>query len=294
MSTITEAPATPAPAQGGPRKRARRQSKRGQRFLHWFTWAVIIWLALPIAVVILFSFNNPHGRFNYTWTSFTLKWWGPKLFEYPGLTTAMEHSLEIAVIATVGATILGTLIGLALGKYRFRGQSATNLVQFACIAAPEVVLGSSLATFFLQLRIQEGMLTIICAHIMFCVSFVAITVRARVLTLDPAVEEAAKDLGAGPWETFRMVTLPMIMPGVIAGALLAFALSIDDFITTEFTSGSYMTYPLWIWSVSRQGLPPQADVMGSIIFLVGALGAGAYAIFAKRRALAAGPARMAP
>jgi spermidine/putrescine transport system permease protein len=262
----------------------KQRKKRGERLLRWFTWALIIWLALPIAVVILFSFNNPHGRYNYTWTGFTTKWWGPALFQYPELTSAMGHSLEVAVIATLGATILGTLVGLALGKYRFRGQSATNLVQFACIAAPEVVLGSSLATFFLQLRFREGILTVIAAHIMFCVSFVAITVRARVLTLDASVEEAAKDLGAGPWETFRLVTLPMILPGVIAGALLAFALSIDDFITTEFTSGSFITYPLWIWSVSRQGLPPQADVMGSIIFLVGVLAAGGWALFQRRRA----------
>jgi spermidine/putrescine transport system permease protein len=282
MTTLTTTPAATAP--GGAGRRVKQRKKRGQRILHGFTWALIIWLALPIAVVILFSFNNPHGRYNYTWTGFTLKWWGPALFAYPELTTAIEHSLEVAVIATLGATILGTLVGLALGKYRFRGQSATNLVQFACIAAPEVVLGSSLATFFLQLRIREGILTVIAAHIMFCVSFVAITVRARVLTLDASVEEAAKDLGAGPWETFRLVTLPMILPGVVAGALLAFALSIDDFITTEFTSGSFTTYPLWIWSVSRQGLPPQADVVGSIIFLVGVLAAGGWALSQRRRA----------
>ena len=282
MTTLTTTPVQAA--LGGSGKRVKQRKKRGERILHWFTWALIIWLALPIAVVILFSFNNPHGRYNYTWTGFTLKWWGPALFQYPELTSAMGHSLEVAVTATLGATILGTLIGLALGKYRFRGQSATNLVQFACIAAPEVVLGSSLATFFLQLRIKEGMLTVIAAHIMFCVSFVAITVRARVLTLDASVEEAAKDLGAGPWDTFRLVTLPMILPGVVAGALLAFALSIDDFITTEFTSGSFMTYPLCIWSVSRQGLPPQADVMGWIIFLCGALAAGGWAFFQRRRA----------
>ena len=190
----------------------------------------------------------------------------------------------MAVVATIGATVLGTLVGLALGKYRFRGQGVTNLVQFACIAAPEVVLGSSLATFFLQLRIQEGALTVMAAHIMFCMSFVAITVRARVLTLDPSVEDAAKDLGAGPWDTFRLVTLPMILPGVIAGAMLAFALSIDDFITTEFTSGSFVTYPLWIWSVSRQGLPPQVNVMGSIVFAVGVLFAVANSVVSRRRA----------
>ena len=283
-ATLERAPQPKAPEPKGSHRKPRRRKKAGERVLHWFTWALIVWLALPIAVVVAFSFNNPHGRYNYSWTGFTLKYWGSKLFAIPDLTTAMEHSIEVAAVATIGATVLGTLVGIALGKYRFRGQGVTNLVQFACIAAPEVVLGSSLATFFLQLRIQEGAFTVMAAHIMFCMSFVAITVRARVLTLDPSVEDAAKDLGAGPWETFRLVTLPMIMPGVVAGAMLAFALSIDDFITTEFTSGSFVTYPLWIWSVSRQGLPPQVNVMGSIIFLVGALSAGGWALFQRRRA----------
>jgi spermidine/putrescine transport system permease protein len=267
-----------------PRKKVRRRKKNGERVLHWFTWAVIVWLALPIAVVIAFSFNNPHGRFNYSWTGFTFKYWGSKLFAIPDLTTAMEHSIEVAAVATIGATVLGTLIGIAVGKYKFRGQGVSNLVQFACISAPEVVLGSSLATFFLQLRIQEGAFTVMAAHIMFCMSFVAITVRARVVGLDPAVEDAAKDLGASPWATFRLVTLPMIMPGVVAGAMLAFALSIDDFITTEFTSGSFVTYPLWIWSVSRQGLPPQVNVMGSIVFAVGVLFAVVNSVVSRRRA----------
>jgi spermidine/putrescine transport system permease protein len=267
-----------------PRKKVKQRRKTGERLLHWFTWLLIIWLALPIAVVVAFSFNNPHGRYNYSWTGFTFKYWGSKLFAIPDLTTAVEHSILVAVVATVGATILGTLVGLAVGKYKFRGQGATSLVQFAAISAPEVVLGSSLATFFLQAHIQEGALTVMAAHIMFCMSFVAITVRARVVGLDPSVEDAAKDLGAGPWDTFRLVTLPMIMPGVIAGAMLAFALSIDDFITTEFTSGSFVTYPLWIWSVSRQGLPPQVNVMGSIIFAVGVLFAIGNSIVSRRRA----------
>jgi spermidine/putrescine transport system permease protein len=267
-----------------PRKKVRQRRRTGERLLHGFTWLIIVWLALPIAVVIAFSFNNPHGRYNYSWTGFTFKYWGSKLFAIPDLTTAMEHSIEVAAVATIGATVLGSLIGLALGKYKFRGQGVTNLVQFAAISAPEVVLGSSLATFFLQLHIQENALTVMAAHIMFCMSFVAITVRARVVGLDPSVEDAAKDLGAGPWDTFRLVTLPMIMPGVVAGAMLAFALSIDDFITTEFTSGSFVTYPLWIWSVSRQGLPPQVNVMGSIVFAAGVLFAVVNSVVSRRRA----------
>ncbi len=268
-----------------PRPPRRRRRKRvGDRLLFLYTWVVIVWLALPIAAVVLFSFNNPRGRFNYTWVGFTLKWWGPKLFEYPSLTKAMANSIVIGVIATLLATILGTFIGLALGKYRFRGQGATNLVQFAAISAPEIVLGSSLLTFFITLRLPLGYITIIIAHVAFCVSFVAITVRSRALTLDPYIEEAARDLGAGPWDTFRLVTLPMIWPGVLAGALLAFALSIDDFITTNFVAGlQVQTYPLWIWGATKEGLPPQVDVMGTIIFAAGVLIAITNAVRSRRR-----------
>lgn len=264
------------------RSKARSRAKLGDRLLHAYTWVIIVWLALPIAAVALFSFNNPHGKFNYTWVGFTLKWWGPNLFEYPTLTQAMGNSIIIGVAATVISTVLGTLIGLALGKYRFRGQSGTNLLQFAAISAPEIVLGSSLLTFFLTLRLPLGMLTIIIAHVAFCVSFVAVTVRARALTLDPFIEEAAHDLYAGGWATFRLVTLPLIWPGVISGGLLAFALSIDDFITTNFVAGSVQTYPLYIWGASREGLPPQVNVMGTIIFMAG-VGLAVFSSFRARR-----------
>jgi spermidine/putrescine transport system permease protein len=284
MSATTLAPPAGQGAQAPATPRRRRGRRRlGDRLLKIYTWAVIVWLALPIAAVILFSFNNPRGRFNYTWVGFTLKWWGPKLFQYPSLTKAMANSIIIGLVATVVATALGTFIGLALGKYRFRGQGATNLVQFAAISAPEIVLGSSLLTFFIILRLPLGYLTIIIAHVAFCVSFVAITVRSRALTLDPFIEEAARDLGAGPWDTFRLVTLPMIWPGVMAGALLAFALSIDDFITTNFVAGlQVQTYPLWIWGATKEGLPPQVDVMGTIIFAAGVLLAITNAVRARR------------
>jgi spermidine/putrescine transport system permease protein len=277
-------PPTPASPAGAPADAApvprRGRARLGDRLLHIYTWLLIIWLALPIAAVALFSFNNPKGRLNILWVGFTLKWWGPKLLEYPDLTHAMLNSISVGLIATIAATALGTLIGLALGKHKFRGQNFSNLLQFAAISAPEIVLGSSLLTFFLTLGVQPGYLTIVIAHIAFCLSFVAVTVRARALTLDPFIEEAARDLGAGPWTTFRLVTLPLIWPGVIAGALLAFALSIDDFITTNFVAGSVQTYPLYIWGASREGLPPQVNVMGTIIFLVGA----GLAIFTSVRA----------
>jgi spermidine/putrescine transport system permease protein len=284
MSSTVLIPPTPASPAGMPADSVsvprRRRGRLADRLLHIYTWLLIIWLALPIAAVALFSFNNPKGRFNILWVGFTLKWWGPKLLQYPDLTHAMLNSISIGLIATIASTALGTLIGLALGKHKFRGQNFSNLLQFAAISAPEIVLGSSLLTFFLTLGVQPGYLTIVIAHIAFCLSFVAVTVRARALTLDPFIEEAARDLGAGPWTTFRLVTLPLIWPGVMAGALLALALSIDDFITTNFVAGSVQTYPLYIWGASREGLPPQVNVMGTIIFLVGV----GLAIFTSVRA----------
>lgn len=273
-----------APAVVAARGRGRRRPRRrwGDRLLFAWTWLIIIWLALPIAVMIMFSFNNPHGRFNFTWVGFTLKWYGPHLLDYPSLTTAMENSLLVAFAATVGSVVLGTLVGLALGKYRFRGLGTANLVQFAAISAPDIVLASSLLAFFVTLRVPLGLPTIIVAHIMFCLSFVAVTVRARVLTLDRSLEEAARDLGAGPWATFRLVTLPLIFPGVLAGALLAFAISIDDFVVTSFVSGSTQTFPLWIWSATRNGLPPQVDVLGTLIFVAGLVIAAGSALFGRR------------
>ena len=232
--------------------------------------------------MIMFSFNNPHGRFNFTWVGFTLKWYGPHLLDYPSLTTAMENSLLVAFAATVGSVVLGTLVGLALGKYRFRGLGTANLVQFAAISAPDIVLASSLLAFFVTLRVPLGLPTIIVAHIMFCLSFVAVTVRARVLTLDRSLEEAARDLGAGPWATFRLVTLPLIFPGVLAGALLAFAISIDDFVVTSFVSGSTQTFPLSIWSATHNGLPPQVDVLGTLIFVAGLIIAATSALLGRR------------
>jgi spermidine/putrescine transport system permease protein len=286
MTTLssTERPpgASGSPAgSGGPARRGRR--RLGDRLLFAYTWAVIIWLALPIGVMIAFSFNNPHGRYNFTWAGFTLKWYGPHLFDYPSLTTAIGNSLIVAASATTGAVILGTLVGLALGKYRFRGLGTANLVQFAAIAAPEIVLASSLLSFFVTLRVPLGLPTIIVAHIMFCLSFVAVTVRARVLTLDRSLEEAARDLGAGAWTTFRLVTLPLIFPGVLAGALLAFAISVDDFVVTSFVAGSQQTFPLWIWSATRNGLPPQVDVLGTLIFVGGLLLVSAATLIGRRR-----------
>ncbi len=259
-----------------------RRSRTGDRLLHLYTWAIIVWLCLPISVMIAFGFNNTKGRLNLTWQGFTFRWYR-ELFTVPDLTTALVNSLTIALVATLGSAVLGTLIGLALGKYRFRGQGSLNIVQFAAISAPETVMGASLLSFFVQVGVGRGYWTIVIAHIMFSLSFVAITVRSRVLTLDPSIDEAARDLGAGGWTVFRLITMPMIFPAVLAGSLLAFALSIDDFIITSFNSGSTLTFPLWIWGAQKNGLPPQVNVMGTLIFVGGMLLAAGNALVSRRR-----------
>jgi spermidine/putrescine transport system permease protein len=237
--------------------------------------------------MIAFGFNNPKGRYNQTWDGFTFKWYG-KLFEIPELTSALITSLVIAVVATFFSTVLGTGIGYALGRYRFRGAGALNLIMFATISSPELVMGASLLSLFVSLGVGLGAVTITIAHIMFSLSFVAIVVRARVLTLDRSIEEAAADLGANPWTTFWKVTFPIILPAVFAGVLLAFALSVDDFVVTNFTAGTTVTFPLWIWGSTRVGLPPQVNVMGTLIFVFGVLIALTMNISSRRRSKRAG------
>ncbi len=261
----------------------RRGRKRPARFiLPAFSWLVILWLITPIIVMIVFGFNDTTGKFNIKWQGFTLRWYR-NLFAISDLTDALVNSLTIAVISTVLATAMGTMLGLALGKYRFRGQGSVNLLMFANIAAPEVVLGASLLSLFLTMGVPRGYWTIVIAHVMFNLAYVAVTVRARMGALDRSLEDAARDLGAGPFTTFRKVTLPLIFPGVLAGALLAFALSIDDYIITSFNAGSTVTFPLWVYGASRVGVPPQVNVMGTIIFVGGVLLAVLNGVLASRR-----------
>jgi spermidine/putrescine transport system permease protein len=225
------------------------------------------YLLLPIAVVIAFSFNDPAGRFNYTWQGFTLDNWR-NWNAVPGLVDAMSLSLQIAAISAFTATALGTLIALALVRYGFRGRTATNLLVFLPMATPEIVLGASLLALFLTMSVATGYLTIAIAHIMFCVSYVVVTVKARLVGFDRHLEEAALDLGANEWTTFRKVTLPLIAPAILAGLLLSFALSVDDFVITYFNSGAEITFPLFVWGAARVGAPPQVNVIGTAIFVV--------------------------
>jgi spermidine/putrescine transport system permease protein len=228
------------------------------------------YLMLPIAVVVVFSFNNPPGQFNYVWHSFTLNNW-----RYwngvPGIQSAIELSLEIAVLASLIATALGTLIALALVRYSFRGRAPTNLLVFLPLSTPEIVLGASLLTLFLNsgiigFNVTFGFWTILIAHVMFCISFAVVTVKARLIGFDRHLEEAAMDLGANEWTTFRKVTLPLIAPAVLAALLLCFSISIDDFVVTYFNAGSDVTFPIFVWGAARIGAPPQVNVIGSAIF----------------------------
>jgi spermidine/putrescine transport system permease protein len=254
-----------------PEAARQRRVSLGRRIGHWilpaYTGLAVLYLFLPIAVMIAFGFNNPAGRFNFTWQGFTLENYAT-VFRYPQLTEALINSLFVATVSTIAATILGTLIGLALTRYDFRGRGPTNLLIFVPIATPEIVLGASLLSMFVSLGVERGIGTISLAHVMFNISFVVVTVRARIAGFDRTLEEAAMDLGANEWTTFRKVTFPLIFPGIMAAALLAFALSIDDFVITLFTAGQATTFPLWVYGVSRFGVPPQVNVMGTIIFAI--------------------------
>ena len=233
------------------------------------SWALGIWSALallylfiPIFVIVLFSFNDNKGRFNFTWQGFTLEHWAHP-FANPDLATAMKNSLLIALICTIIATALGTFMAIALVRYGFRGRSVVDFFVFLPLATPEVVLGAALLALFLTAAVNTGFITIVIAHVMFTVSYVVVTVKARLEGMDRHIEEAAMDLGATEWVTFRKVTLPMIAPGVGAAALLAAAISIDDYVITSFNAGQTQTFPLFIFGATRQGVPPEVNVLAS-------------------------------
>jgi len=244
---------------------------------------VLFYLVLPILVMILFSFNDSgFKKVSFRWLGFTGQWYA-KVFAQPDLTVALKNSLIVAVVSTLIATAFGTLIALALVRYRFRGRGPADFVLFLNIAAPEIVLGAALLSLFITFGVARGLVTIIIAHVMFTVAYVAVTVRARLAGFDRHLEEAAQDLGAGPWGTFRYVTLPLIFPGVLAGALLAFALSIDDFVITNFNSGTTQTFPLWVYGAVKVGIPPQVFVMGTLIFGLGVMLAIANVVLQRRK-----------
>jgi spermidine/putrescine transport system permease protein len=228
----------------------------------------VAYLLLPVGYTLAFSFNNG-GRSNLVWHGFTFDAW-THLCDAPGVCESVQNSLLVGVLSTLIATVLGTMIAFALGRYLFVGRSFTNLLIFLPMATPEVVLGSSLLALFLNLG--GGLLGfpgVLLAHVMFCISFVVVTVKARVATLDPKLEEAARDLYANELQTFWKVTFPLVLPGIASAALLAFALSFDDFIITYFNAGSnFQTFPVFVWTSNQRGIPPQANVIASLMFFV--------------------------
>ena len=239
---------------------------RGGALALW-SGVALLYLFLPIFIVVLFSFNDPQGRFNYTWEGFTLDHW-KEPFAIEGLGTAVANSIYIALIATVIALVLGTGVALALIRHQFRGRGTVDMFTFLPLASPEVVLGAALLALFLTLNVATGFVTIVIAHVMFNVSYVIVTIKARLQGMDGHIEEAAMDLGANEWTTFRKVTLPMIAPGLAAAGLLAFVLSLDDFVITNFNAGETQTFPLFIWGAARQGIPPQVNVIATALLVV--------------------------
>jgi spermidine/putrescine transport system permease protein len=268
----------------------RQGSNAFQRFLDRYLLIIysvlaVIYLMLPVALIILFSFNNPAGKANVTWQGFTLKYWMNPL-GVDGLPSAVGLSLVIAILSTLIATVLGTLIALALVRYDFRGRRATSALIFLPMATPEIILGASLLTLFVSLGSEPffplNAVTILIAHIMFNISFVVVTVRARLAGFPRHLEEAAMDLYATELTTFWKVTFPLILPGIVAAGLLAFSLSIDDFVVTNFTSGNAQTFPMFIYAKNRVGVPVQVNVIGTIIFVV-AVGAVLLTTLRSRR-----------
>lgn len=240
----------------------------GKAFVPVVGAITLVYLLVPIVHVIVFSFNDA-GRNNILWRGFTLRNWENPCGA-PQVCTAFSNSILIGVVSTVIATVLGTMIAIALVRYRFRFRSTVSLLLFTPMATPEVVLGAGLAAQFLLAGVEKGVGTIILAHTMFCISYVVVAVKARVASLDPSLEEAGRDLYAGPRQVFWRITLPMLMPGIIGAALLSFALSFDDFIITNFNAGTATTFPKFIYVSALKGVPAQANVLASIVF-VGAL-----------------------
>lgn len=264
-ATVPRAPAARTPAPGP-----------GRRSMRWLRGHVVpiaaglalVYMLLPNVVVVLFSFNDPVGRYNYTWQEFSVDAWLDPCAPV-GLCASLGLSLRIGLLATLLATVLGTLAAFAMARHRYRGRATTNVLVFLPMATPEVVMGSSLLTLFVGMQVPLGATTILIAHVMFAVSFVIVTVKARIAGLDPRLEQAAMDLYANERQTFLRVTLPLVAPGIIAAALLAFALSFDDYIITNFTaSASSVTFPMYVWGTASRGTPVQINVIGTVMFLL--------------------------
>jgi len=287
VSAVVAAPEREA-AQRGHRAPRRRRHRRGG-WLAVYSWLVIAYLVLPIFVMVAYSFNKVNTglpQVSFTWNGFTTQWY-QQWNGVPGLTSAFWLTIRLGIASTILATVVGTLLALALVRYRpprFRGKTFVEQTMFLNIAAPEIVLGASLLGLFVTINLARGFTTLLLAHVAFSIAYVTVTVRARLAGFDRSLEEAAADLGANSWTTFQKITLPLIMPGILAGALMAFALSIDDFVTSNFVSGNQPPFPVWVYGATRVGIPPQVFVFGSVIFGIGILCAFASIVLARRKA----------
>jgi spermidine/putrescine transport system permease protein len=260
-------PTAPTARPNAPRPNAVRQRVGlGTWLLPTYVVIAFVLLLIPIVYTFVFSFNDAN-RSNIAWNGFTLDNWF-SVCSQPDVCVAFGNSLLVGGVSTFFATVLGTMIAIALVRYRFRARSSISLLLFLPMATPEVVIGAGLAAQFLTVGIAKGLGTIIIAHTMFCLSFVVVTVRARVLSLDPALEEAGRDLYGSPNQVFWRVTFPLLLPGIVAAALLSFSLSFDDFIITYFTSGTVQTFPVYVYVAAQRGIPPQANVIASAVFLL--------------------------
>jgi spermidine/putrescine transport system permease protein len=248
---------------------SRPPRKRRSPWLAIFFWVVMGITFVPIVVMMLYSFNNaPTSRITFAWNGFTTYWYR-NLTQVNGLTHAFLISLEVAILSSLISVIVGTPVALALGRFRFWGKGAINTMVFADIAAPAIVVGAASLSFFLSIKLNTGLITILIAHVAFNIAYVVVVVRARLSGMDSAIEDAARDLGANAWTTFTKVTLPLIWPGLLAAFLLAFAMSVDDYVITSFIAGSTVTFPLFVYGAAKVGLPPQVLCFGTLIFLVG-------------------------
>jgi spermidine/putrescine transport system permease protein len=241
----------------------------GDRLVLALGLLVLLYMFVPIFVVVLMSFSEQGGRNSYSFNGFTLDNWRNICAPYQ-LCSALGTSLQIGLLATVAATLLGTLMAFAMVRHRFRGRSAANLFVFLPMATPEIVMGSSLLALFVNAGFAGvlGFWTIFVAHVLFCLSFVVVTVKARLTGLDPRLEQAAADLYANEWQTFWRVSFPLVFPGILAAALLSFSLSFDDFIITNLNAGQEVTFPMFVWGAAQRGIPPQINVVGTIMFLL--------------------------
>ena len=238
----------------------------GRNLIRIYMVFAFSYLFIPVAYTFAFSFNDS-GKSNLIWKGFTFdNWTNP--CGAPEVCTALGNSIKIGLLSTIFATILGTMIAFAIGRHAFKGRSASNLLIFLPMATPEIVLGASLLSLFLVFQINPGFWPTVIAHVVFCISFVVVTVKARIASLDPRLEQAAMDLYANEFQTFRRVTLPLVAPGIAAAALLAFSLSFDDFIITNFNSGTVTTFPKFIYVSAARGIPAQANVIGSAMFFL--------------------------